>query len=159
VLDALGRIDTLVGLTLTEVAQELGARAVALRGARLAVLHPAEVRIHDAAGSWSIPAPGASLLDLALSPDGRRVAASDLDGLIHVWDTATGSLLGLLPGHTERVVAIEFLPDGDLLSASWDKSARVWSLDALVRPVEVLTAKVAGAWGPPDAGSPAHPGY
>lgn len=147
VLDALGRVDRLVGTTLTEVAREPGARAVAIRGSRLAIIRVDEVRIHDAAGARSIPAPGASLLDVALSADGSRVAASDLDGLVHVWDAATGTLLGQLPGHTERVVALEFLPDGDLLSASWDKSARIGALGALTRPVEALAAEVDAAWG------------
>ncbi|MDP2307936.1 MAG: protein kinase [Pseudomonadota bacterium] len=151
VVDTEGHVDRLDGSTFTALTIEPAARAVARRGERLAIATPDAVEIRDgpegSRGVRHLAAPGESLLDVALSPDGARVAASSLDGGIHVWDAATGLLLGLLPGHTERAVAIEFLPDGDLVSASWDKSARVWALGALQRPVDALAAEVETAWG------------
>ena len=65
---------------------------------------------------------------------------------VRVWEKGRGRPLGVLPGHTERAVAVEFLADGDLATASWDKTARVWSLSALERPVSSLAAEVAAAW-------------
>ncbi len=91
---------------------------------------------------------GAGLQDLSLSADGRRVAACGLDGRARVWDTATGALLGELPGHRERVVALELSADGQtLVTVSWDRTARVWDLGPLSSrgpgTLEVLRA----AWG------------
>lgn len=75
------------------------------------------------------------------------MAAVGLDPVVRVWNADTGALLGLLPGHEERVVSAEFLPGGDLVTASWDKSARLWSLAALSAPVPELAEAVAAAWG------------
>jgi WD40 repeat protein len=48
-----------------------------------------------------------------------------------------------LRGHDERVAFVGWLPDGVLVTAAWDGTARLWSarplpedLDALVRSVE-----------------------
>jgi WD40 repeat protein len=152
-LDAAGRVDRMEGTTLTTLATSPDARAVALRaladgrGDRLAIASADGVELRDSAGVRLLAAVGAGLLDVALSPDGARVAAAGLDGDVRVWDAGTGALVGILPGHTERVVALEFLPDGDLASASWDKSARFWSIVALDRPVASLVAEIEAAWG------------
>lgn len=146
-LDTLGNIDRWEGTTIGHLAARVDARAVASRGERLAIALPEAVEVRDAAGVRVLSVAGESLLDVALSTDGGRVAASGMSGDIRVWDVATGNLLGVLSGHTERVVALEFLADGDLVSASWDKTARIWDLGALDEPVADLAAQVAAAWG------------
>ena len=63
---------------------------------------------------------------LALSPDGRRLAAGASDGRITIWDVASHLELATLEGHKEEVTSLAFTPDGDhLVSASKDQ-LRVW---------------------------------
>src|SRR5262249_22574844 len=49
---------------------------------------------------------------LGFSPDGRRVAVANYDGRIHMWDLAAGRITQRLPGHTDRIVALDWGPDG-----------------------------------------------
>jgi hypothetical protein len=70
---------------------------------------------------------------VALSPDGRRVAASCNNGEITVWDMKSGirSYLRGLQGHVSEVRAIAFSPDGQrLVDGSFDKTVRIWDVKA-----------------------------
>lgn len=99
-------------------------------------------------GLAPIELPGAGLRDVALSPDGRRVAVGGLDGRLRVFNRRTGALLLEGAGHDERVAAVEFSPDGDwLVTASWDHSARFWDLRVLDASAESLIQTVLDAWG------------
>ena len=63
---------------------------------------------------------------LALSADGRRLAAEDSDGRITIWDVASHQEVATLEGHEESVTQLAFTPDGDhLVSVSKDQ-LRVW---------------------------------
>jgi WD40 repeat protein/serine/threonine protein kinase len=72
-----------------------------------------------------------SVLSVAYSPDGRRLATGHADGLAKVWDAATGELLLTLRGHGAGWVRwVAYSPNGrHIATASWDKTAKVW--DAL----------------------------
>ena len=63
---------------------------------------------------------------IALSGDGRRLAAGASDGRITIWDVASHQELATLEGHKGWVTQLAFTPDGDhLVSASKDQ-LRVW---------------------------------
>jgi WD40 repeat protein/serine/threonine protein kinase len=96
----------------------------------------AEVRIWDlAAGPKAVPlyAPGAGYLNLnalAISPDGRYLAAGDSPSLIKLWELSSGRLVRTLTGHLSYVRGLAFSPDGLFLaSASEDSTIRVWSTE------------------------------
>lgn len=60
---------------------------------------------------------------LAWSPDGRYVASAQ-DFAIMLWAFPTGELVHVLEGHTERIRAICFSPDGRLLATKAGESKR-----------------------------------
>jgi uncharacterized protein (TIGR03067 family) len=104
---------------------------------------PAEVKLWDAAqGKEAVRllGPVDRLTDLALSPDGKRVALSHFTGLVTVWDTADGRQLQTLHGRNAPNDATAFSPDGRLVAAvgSLYEPARFW--DA-VSGNEVLTLR------------------
>jgi WD40 repeat protein/tRNA A-37 threonylcarbamoyl transferase component Bud32 len=79
-----------------------------------------------------IPVPERNVSCLALSPDGKRLAAGLYDRLIRVWDVATGRELATLTGHTRPVWGLAFSPDGRILvSTSGDRTVRLWHLPTL----------------------------
>lgn len=72
------------------------------------------------------------LLDTAWSPDGRRLAASDSEGVIRVWDGQSGELLPGRMATSSRapVMLILWSPDGATLAAGSD-DAKVYLWDGL----------------------------
>jgi RNA polymerase sigma factor (sigma-70 family) len=72
---------------------------------------------------------------MAFSPDGMALAMGDDDGTIRLHDVATGAERGLLRGHRGRITGMAFAPDsGTLASGSWDTTALVWDVRALLGP-------------------------
>lgn len=106
-----------------------GARALAAAAGRIAILTADGVRWWvPGSEDRLIPAGDAPAVSLALSADGARLAIGDLLGEVRVHALPDGQLEAVLPGHTERVAGLTFLPDGDLMSVSWDGTARLWAL-------------------------------
>jgi WD40 repeat protein/serine/threonine protein kinase len=74
---------------------------------------------HHSNGAWSA----------AFSPDGRflAVGAGVGDGIVRIYDLATGELLHALQGHIDRVVSVAFSPDGRrLATTSIDRTVKFW---------------------------------
>jgi hypothetical protein len=71
------------------------------------------------------------MLCLALSPDGKRLAAGGTDRLIRLWDLENRDAHSIpaIENHSDWVLSLAFSPDGQrLLSGSRDRTAKVWSL-------------------------------
>jgi RNA polymerase sigma factor (sigma-70 family) len=64
---------------------------------------------------------------VAVSRDGRLVAAGGDDGLVRLHELATGNEVRLLRGHQDRISSLLFTPDGKtVISGSWDGTVRLW---------------------------------
>ncbi|BGP15986.1 hypothetical protein JCM10213_004802 [Rhodosporidiobolus nylandii] len=91
---------------------------------------------------------------LAVDPSGEIVCAGGTgDGFeIYMWSTQTGKLVDVLAGHEGPVAALAFSPTGDrLVSASWDKSIRVWDVygrSSAVEPFQLKADALALAFRP-----------
>ena len=73
---------------------------------------------------------------VAFDGSGSLVATSSTDQTARVWRAATGALVAALFGHTAPVEDVAFGPDGVLVTASADWTARTWRGNG--RPAEVL---------------------
>jgi WD40 repeat protein len=88
-------------------------------------------------GSGCAQASFCPVFDVAISPDGGRVAIASFDAVIRVFDVVTGTTIAELSGHeAPEIFGLELSPDGSrLASASWDGTVRIWSLDGHSDPL------------------------
>jgi phospholipase A-2-activating protein len=79
-----------------------------------------------------------------------------LQPVINMWDASTGQLAASLTGHTLTVcgLSVSAIGGGQLVSVSWDKTARIWDVSSLSCSA-VLTGHEAAVWAvlPLDDGS------
>jgi WD40 repeat protein len=89
------------------------------------------VRLWDALSGKELHAihVGSPVPALAFSPDGRwLVSGDDGDTFLIVWDADTLERRGELRGHTNTIQDVAFGPAGQVVTASWDGTARIWDL-------------------------------
>lgn len=70
---------------------------------------------------------GKGVRSIAFSPDDAILAAGHEDGVVRLWDVATGHNRAEIAGHEHRVADIAFSPDGRALM-SCDGVVRIWSV-------------------------------
>lgn len=76
----------------------------------------------------------AGVTSVAISHDGRFVAAGSLDNIVRIWDVQTGYLVERLKGHEDSVYSVAFTPDGKgLVSGSLDRKLKHWDLTPFLR--------------------------
>jgi WD40 repeat protein len=87
-----------------------------------------------------------TIIDLAFSPDGKYLAASDTNYQIAIWDVASDRQIALLLGHQSWVWNPQFSHDNKyLLSGSSDRTMRIWEV-ASGKCLQVITAHQDLVW-------------
>jgi serine/threonine protein kinase/WD40 repeat protein len=82
---------------------------------------------------------------VAYSPDGRTLASGGQDGLVKLWEVATGRELGTLSSHKACVNCVAFSPDGQLLaSVGCDQLLKLWdpATQAIIGTLEGPTGEI-----------------
>jgi WD40 repeat protein len=71
------------------------------------------------------------ILTIAFSPDGKYLAGAGEDGVVWVWETATGERKRLMTNHTSAINQVSFSPQGRyIVSAGADGQAILWDWNA-----------------------------
>jgi WD40 repeat protein len=97
----------------------------------LAVADGSVVRLWDLngfspAGEYRGPSP---VGPMAFSPDGRTLAAGDVDGRVVLWEVGAAGWRSIHRGHAGAVRSLSFSPDGRTLASGGDDSAvRLWQV-------------------------------
>jgi WD40 repeat protein/DNA-binding SARP family transcriptional activator len=97
---------------------------------------------------WLAPGDPRSVFAVAISPDGRWVAAGyRASGNVAIWDTRSRALRALVPTGHGDVYHVAFSPDGSrLATAGADGNERIWDLST-ARPILRLTIRTASGTG------------
>jgi WD40 repeat protein len=67
--------------------------------------------------------------EVAFSPDGKMFASAGWDGVVIVWETATGKTIRRLSDHSNSVQAVAFSPDGRyLVSGGQEGKVLLWDI-------------------------------
>ncbi len=113
------------------------------------------VKVEMAAGKPLFEKPlrhGGTVMAMAFSPDGSKIATGGGSQAAWVWDVAKGWPLSDPMKHNGDVLAVAFSPDGKtLLTGSADSTARLWEAatgQSLGQPLRHQDSVVAVAFGP-----------
>jgi len=129
--------------------------AFSLDGKWLLVAKPRKTHVWDAISGkkvTTLQGPKNQIMaTVAISPNGNLVATAFVGGTIFIWDRKTGHAISVvsgigrvapLRGHQSHVRRIEFSPDGQrIVSASFDKTARVWDVARAVNVKSFVTSQ------------------
>lgn len=83
----------------------------------------------DSAASQLLQGHSLPVHAVAFAPDGSMLATGALDGVVQLWDPATGRRRHTLIGHDRGVRQLAFSNDGKLLAVTtWDGAVKVWDV-------------------------------
>ncbi|HET6251513.1 MAG TPA: TIR domain-containing protein [Tepidisphaeraceae bacterium] len=117
------RIDT-GGKYINDAAFVLGGRAIVVAG-------DGGIREFDLQGIllYTFPVQNAGIAQIAVTPDGNRVLAAGSDGLVRLFDAATGTQITAYTGHRGKVISVAISTDGQTgASGGMDRTLRLWRL-------------------------------
>ncbi len=70
-----------------------------------------------------------AVLNIAWSPDGKKIASASADKTVHIWNATSKSPALIYRNHTKPVSAVAWSPDGSrIVSGSWDTTVQVWNV-------------------------------
>jgi hypothetical protein len=105
----------------------LSIRGAYLQGVEIQDATLAGATLHEVAFTEAFDA----VLSVAVSPDGRYIAAGSNSGQVRVWREEGQVALLTFRGHSDRVGAIAFSPDGRALAtAGADGSIKLWDVES-----------------------------
>ncbi len=66
---------------------------------------------------------------VAYTPDGNTIATGCEDGILRLWDVASGAKLVEFPGHTDRIMCLTISSNGTtIVTGSDDGTTRIWDI-------------------------------
>ncbi len=72
---------------------------------------------------------GSGVLEIAFSPDGTRLASRMDDGIVRLWDTATGQMFAVMGAAAGNALSMAFSPGGRALATGTDaETVQLWSV-------------------------------
>jgi WD40 repeat protein len=80
-----------------------------------------------------------AVVSLAFSPDGSWLVSGGADGTTRVWDAQTGRPLALLRMHADAVGSLDVTADGRIVSASNDRTAKIYRCETCGSIEQVIT--------------------
>jgi WD40 repeat protein/serine/threonine protein kinase len=103
---------------------------------------PGEVKVWDAVSGellWTGKEHQGSVMSVAFSPDGERLASGSWDQTVRIWNVRTGEVEQVLFGQEGMIHAVAYSPDGRLVAAAtWQGKVCLW--DTVTRQGHVLPA-------------------
>ncbi len=96
--------------------------------------------------------------DAAFRPDGRQLAAGATNGVVYVWDVATGKVVHRLKGHPSPPLAVAMSPDGRRIASITPTQPLIFGASfqagkAEVRIWDAETGALVASWSAPRRGT------